>query len=193
MFQGVQDVAQPKLAKEEDRERKTGTGNGPFAPTESPRVSSPRLENPGLSQASQPNTQQKRRNQTPVLEEVSCAVPDPWPEEREKSMDRKEERREMRKGQEEDDKEYFKHHKASPLSEIKLADTRKPISRATDGTAGGGYYGGGRNVIGWLPEQLDTAEDSLKRAAEIFKQNAMRGDPNSPHGRVIRSLRGEWF
>ncbi|KAJ0112087.1 hypothetical protein Patl1_00929 [Pistacia atlantica] len=55
-------------------------------------------------------------------------------------------------------------------------------------------YGAGRDVIGWKPEQLDTAEESLRRATEIWKQNAMRGDPDVfPHSRVLRELRGEWF
>ncbi|XWS76618.1 hypothetical protein CRYUN_Cryun01aG0192300 [Craigia yunnanensis] len=33
-----------------------------------------------------------------------------------------------------DNKEYYRHRNASPLSEIKVADTRKPTTRATDGT-----------------------------------------------------------
>ncbi|CAK9145191.1 unnamed protein product [Ilex paraguariensis] len=52
-----------------------------------------------------------------------------------------------------------------------------------------GEAGGG--VIRWRPEQLDTAEEALRRAVEIWRQNVMRGDPDSPHGRVLRLLRGE--
>ena len=119
---------------------------------------------------------------------MSCAGLDgsPWPN------DEGREWRKERAEQEEDDKEYFKHHKASPLSEIKLVDTRKPIRRATDGTATDDYDAR-RDVIRWRPEQLDTAEEALRRAAEIFKQNAMRGDPDAPHSRVLMDLRGEDF
>lgn len=95
----------------------------------------------------------------------------PWPE----------------KGVEDDDsEEYFMHRKASPLSEIEVADTRKPISRATDG-----YAEGGGNVVLFSDEQRDSAEDSLRRAAEMWREAAVRGDPDSPHGRVLRALRGE--
>ncbi|CAK9185808.1 unnamed protein product [Ilex paraguariensis] len=130
------------------------------------------------------NTQQAHWNSTGAtttpVEDISCAGLDgtPWPED-------------IRK-QEEDDKEYFKHHKASPLSAVEVVDTRKPITRATDGTVesyGIGEAGGG--VIRWRPEQLDTAEEALRRAVEIWRQNVMRGDPDSPHGRVLRLLRGE--
>lgn len=85
--------------------------------------------------------------------------------------------------------EYFKHHKASPLSEIEVADTRKPITRATDGTAGG--YFGGDSVITWRPEQFDTAEESLLRATKMWKESAARGVPEWPHSRRLRELRGE--
>lgn len=141
-----------------------------------------------------PTLQQKRSatNQagSSLIDDVSCAGIDgsPWPrEEEEKQWSREE--------QQEEEREYYKHHKASPLSEIKMADTRKPITRATDGTADSyeDEYGRGRDVVGWLPEQLDTAEEALRRAAEIFKQNAVRGIPEYPHSRVLRSLRGEDF
>lgn len=120
-----------------------------------------------------------------MIDDVSCVGFDggPAPEE-------KDGRRTGREEEEEDEREYYKHHKASPLAEIEFADTRKPITRATDGTA---YDGGGKDVIGWLPEQVDTAEDSLRRATEIWKQNAVRGDPDAPQSRVLRALRGEQF
>ncbi|GAB4841070.1 hypothetical protein Ancab_021815 [Ancistrocladus abbreviatus] len=97
--------------------------------------------------------------------------------------------------QREEDVEYFKHHKASPLSNLEFADTRKPIRRATDSTVDTkavGYYGGGdEGVVVWRPEQLDTAEEALERAMSIWRENKMKGDPDSPHGRVLRELRGE--
>lgn len=147
-----------------------------------------RLESTGVNQPPNPNFQQKRECSSPTLEHVSCVGLDgsPWPK-------KDEDRRRDRKEEEQDDKEYFKHHKASPLSELQMAETRKPITQATDGTAGSSEYGVGRDVIGWMPEQLDTAEEALKRAMDIWKHNAIRGDPDSPHGRVLRELRGEYF
>lgn len=89
------------------------------------------------------------------------------------------------------DMEYYRRHKASPLSHVKFVDTRKPITRATSGTADSGYYGGVPDTVGWRPEQLDTAEEALLRAARIWKDSAMTGDPDSPQSRVLRALRGE--
>ncbi|XP_059663469.1 uncharacterized protein LOC132309139 [Cornus florida] len=100
-----------------------------------------------------------------------------------------EDREEQGREQEEDDKEYFKYHKALPLSEIELVDTRKPVTRAMDGFAD--YYYRGERVVLWRPEQLDTAEEALMRATQIWKQDEMRGDPDSPHGWVLRALHGE--
>ena len=166
-------------------ELKPSKETGPLVPPGTPYSygSPPRLESTGLSQASNPITQQKRSHAT-SLEEVSCAGLDgtPWPEEKEKEQS-------DRERQAEDDREYYKHHKASPLSEIKMVDTRKPITRVTDASK----FEVGGEVIGWRPEQLDTAEEALKRAVQIWRQNAMRGDPDLPHGRVLRELRGEWF
>ncbi|KAK9983831.1 hypothetical protein SO802_033356 [Lithocarpus litseifolius] len=176
-------------------ELKPSKETGPLVPPGTPYgYGSPsRLESTGLSQASNPITQQKRsrsHGHATSLVEVSCAGLDgtPWPEEVEKEQS-------DRERQAEDDREYYKHHKASPLSEIKMVDTRKPITRVTDGTADASKFevGGGGDVIGWRPEQLDTAEEALKRAVQIWRQNAMRGDPDLPHGRVLRELRGEWF
>lgn len=187
-MQRSQDNLEPDNAKanyERDDSKETpSTPNGPFGPSKAQHASSPQLESTPVGQASKPITQQKRAQST-VIDDVSCVGFDggPLPEGKENSKtDRKE--------QEEDDIEYFKHHKASPLAEIEIADTRKPITRATDGTA---YEGGGKNAIGWLPEQLDTAEEALRRATEIWKENAMRGDPDAPQSRVLRALRGEQF
>ncbi|KAK4406965.1 hypothetical protein Sango_0277500 [Sesamum angolense] len=169
----------------------TTKDNDPYVPPKSPLESASKLESGGVGPRTDPIAQQKRRNSASTAQicDVSCAGMDgsPWPD-NEKETDRKEQREE----QLEDDREYFKHHKASPLSEIEIADTRKPISRATDGTGEKESVGGGGATV-WRPEQLDTAEESLRRAMEIFRWNAMRGDPDSPHGRVLRQLRGEYW
>lgn len=166
---------------------------GPYVPPKSPHPSSPKIQSTGVNQPQEPINQQKRRTSTssPAGTHVNCAGLDgsPWPPEGNKQNNRRKQREE----QEEMDKEYFEHHKASPLSELKMVDTRKPITRATDGTADGYYGDYGAGVITWRPEQLDTAEDSLRRAMEIWKHNAMSGDPDSPHGRILRALRGEYW
>lgn len=156
-------------------------------------ASSPKIQSVGVKKPNEPITQQKRSASSANASsssDVSCAGLDgsPWPDD-----DRKD-RREERKDQEEEDKEYYEHHKASPLSEIEIADSRKPITKATDGTADSKFsdYGTG-GVLLWRPEQIDTAEDTLLRAMEIWKENATRGDPDSPHGRVLRALRGEYW
>ncbi|KAL6339681.1 hypothetical protein AAG906_034766 [Vitis piasezkii] len=153
----------------------------PFVPPKPPYAASPRLETTGVNRPLDPITQQKRSISTDAI----CAGVDgtllPNNEEGEQR------RREM---EEEDYRAYYSHHKASPLSEIEVVDTRKPITRATDGTYGD--HEGDKVVIGWLPEQLDTAEEALQRANEIWKQSAMRGDPDSPQSRVLRALRGDY-
>ncbi|KAL5791895.1 hypothetical protein ACOSP7_000489 [Xanthoceras sorbifolium] len=185
-----QTATEDKLNNDEETE--------PLVRPKPPHITSPRLESTGLNQPLNPHFQQKRQKTTTTtttssaaaLEEVSCAGLDGTPLPAAKENEQSDNKEEV-----EDDKEYFKHHKASPLSEIEMADTRKPITRATDGTAdSGSYYGGVRDAAGWRPEQLDTAEEALLRATEIWRQNAMRGDPDTfPHSRVLRELRGEWF
>ncbi|KAI4301465.1 hypothetical protein L6164_034743 [Bauhinia variegata] len=191
--------AGPAVHKGEPQGTNNATSNSTFAETEklpskedepfgcskSPYETSPKLNSTGVNQRLDPSFQQKRHQGSVSLEDVSCAAMDgsPWPEDADKGQ-------RDRKGEVENDRDYYKHHKASPLSEIEIADTRKPITRATDGAADSGV---GRDVIGWMPEQLDTAEEALRRATEIWKQNAMRGDPDAPHSRVLRALRGEDF
>ncbi|KAL3648088.1 hypothetical protein CASFOL_009056 [Castilleja foliolosa] len=155
----------------------TTKDDNPFIPSKSPIQSEPKIGSAGVGPPINPIAQQKRRSSG-----------DPWSE-KETEIDFKKQQEE----QQGDNVEYFKHHKASPLSEIEIADTRKPISRATDGTVQNETVGleGSSGFIVWRPEQMDTAEDSLRRATEIYKSNAMRGDPDSPHGRVLRKLRGE--
>lgn len=179
--------ARHKLASEQ-RPRGNGIETEPLVTPKPPHISAPRLESAGLHQSFNPQFQQKRRNSTNL--DVICVGIDGTPLEK----DNENEQRNVRE-KTVDDKEYFSDHKASPLSEIKIADTRKPITQATDGTADAREdYGAAKDVIGWRPEQLDTAEEALRRATEIWKQNAMRGDPDTfPHSRILRELRGEWF
>ncbi|KAJ7973025.1 GATA transcription factor-like protein [Quillaja saponaria] len=179
---GIKNAAEDRVTLQETG-KQTSRETDPLETPKPPYPSSTRLKSTGVNRPLDPMTQQKRKHGSITLEDVSCAGVDgsPWPEEK------------HREEQHKDEQEYYKHHKASPLSEIEFADTRKPITRATDGTADSPDYGGGKDVIGWRPEQLDTAEEALRRAAEIFKQNAMRGDPDAPQSRVLRALRGETF
>lgn len=156
--------------------------------------SCPKVHSTGVNQPPEPVTQQKRGRSffysNGPLKGADCAAGldgTPWPDDKQQ-LDREREREEQVK----DNKEYFQHHKASPLSELEMADTRKPVTRVTDGTADSSYHGCPDLVL-WRPEQLDTAEESLRRAMEIWKSNAMRGDPDSPHGRILRTLRGEYW
>ncbi|XP_051141636.1 uncharacterized protein LOC127258726 [Andrographis paniculata] len=158
----------------------TGKDAEPYVHTKS----GPKLESSGVAPLINPTTQQKRR--------ISNYSTDgsPWPKS-EDETDRKVQREE----QERDNREYFKHHKASPLSHIQVADTRKPITQATDRGGSENYVKiiDGSTVKLWSPEQLDTVDDSLRRAMEIYRRNAEMGDPDSPHGKVLRQLRGEYW
>ncbi|KAH9625543.1 hypothetical protein KSS87_020339 [Heliosperma pusillum] len=173
-----------------DPHKTSQTDTEPFSPPKPPIASSPKLEHTEVGLHSKPNTHQRRQSSTQAAEtqtladtvtKIICSGPDldPWPDSEETLKDQK-------KAQEEDNKEYFKDHKASPLSEIEFADTRKPITQATDSNTSGG-------VIVFKEEQQDTAEEALLRAAEIWNWNRMRGDPDSPHGRVLRQLCGEFW
>ncbi|TKY61738.1 hypothetical protein E2542_SST11589 [Spatholobus suberectus] len=174
--QGISTNDNAKFAETERTASKAHENlKSPKSPCEPP---SPKLKSAGVNQRLDPSFQQKRNHGSMGFEEVSCAGLDgtPWPEDKHKRK--------------EDDRDYYKHHKASPLSEIEFVDSRKPISRASDKTVDSRR---GVDVIGWLPEQLETAEETLMRAAEMWRQNAMRGDPDAPHSRVLRALRGEDF
>ena len=75
-------------------------------------------------------------------------------------------------------------------------DSRKPITQATSHGGDGpvvSYFGGEAGVVVWKPEQLESAEETMLRAMELWMWNKMRGDPDSPHGRILRQLRGEWW
>lgn len=74
-----------------------------------------------------------------------------------------------------------------------MADSRKPLTKVMHGSADGYEVGGTDKLILFRPEQLDTAEDALRRATEMWRESAVRGDPDSPHGRILRVLRGEYW
>ncbi|CAD6222567.1 unnamed protein product [Miscanthus lutarioriparius] len=82
----------------------------------------------------------------------------------------------------EDDREYYRTHKPSPLAEVDFADTRKPITRATDGSATDRYA----DVPGRMVE--DTVDDSLARAEAMFREAAARGNPEWPHSRALAQM-----
>ncbi|CAN4091365.1 unnamed protein product [Withania somnifera] len=181
-----------KAAENERRQHniKPSKDDDAFTPPKSPMGLSQKTESTGVNHPIDPMTQQKRQKSSNAtngtsLKDINCAGLDgtPWPDE------------EKDKGPRfEDDREYFKHHKPSPLAEMEMADTRKPITQATDAPPDAGialYPAPDGGVMVWRPEQLDTAEEALLRAVEIWKWNAMRGDPDSPQGRILRKLRGE--
>ncbi|KAG0546306.1 hypothetical protein BDA96_02G436300 [Sorghum bicolor] len=82
----------------------------------------------------------------------------------------------------EEDREYYRTHKPSPLAEVEFADTRKPITRATDGSATDRYA----DVPGRMVE--DTVDDSLARAEAMFREAAARGNPEWPHSRALADM-----
>ncbi|KAD1514660.1 hypothetical protein R6Q59_027101 [Mikania micrantha] len=186
MTQGVDpqgETGGPKSDDDQDRIIPTKEDNH-YVPskTSMSNLSSSKLRTPGVNTPIDPHVIQKRAKSNEVpLAKLSCAGLDgsPWPDE--ESVSREE--------QEEDDKEYFKDHKASPLSKIEMGDTRKPLAKVAQATAGG--YFGDEKVMTWLPEQLDTAEESLGRAMKMFREAAARGVPELPHSRRLRELRGE--
>ncbi|KAI3982594.1 hypothetical protein MKX01_031333 [Papaver californicum] len=86
----------------------------------------------------------------------------------------------------EDNKEYYRHHKPSPLSKVEVSDSRKPITQATDGGESESMDTREGDVVLFSEEQLDTAEEALSRASVIWKESTMRDDPDSPQARALR-------
>ncbi|KAJ4967887.1 hypothetical protein NE237_014588 [Protea cynaroides] len=163
--------AQQQQQHPEEENPRFPLGKVPVLPSQ-PKLESTEVPPPN------PSFQQKRSFRASSLEDVSCVG----------DCDGLE--REYQQQQEDDEQEYDKCHKPSPLSEVEFVDTRKPITRATDGTACADEYGENR-VIGWSKEQLDTVDEALERAVRIWRENAMRGDPDSPQSRALRALLGE--
>lgn len=193
MTQGVDtqgETGDPKQDEDEDNVMSTKEDNHYIHP-KTKYFSSSKLQTPGVNTPLDPHVQQKRAKSTKTNNEhdlsLCCAGLDgsPWPDD-ESSSNTKEE--DVKEG-EDNNKEYFKHHQASPVSKIEIADTRKPLTKVMHGTSGS--YFGDEKVIGWKPEQLDTAEDSLRRATEMFREAAANGVPDWPHSRRLRQLLGE--
>ena len=65
---------------------------------------------------------------------------------------------------------------------MEFADTRKPITRATDGSATDRYAD--------VPPRLveDTVDDSLARAEAMFREAASRGNPEWPDSRALAEM-----
>lgn len=167
-----------------DRSKEKNKESSPTANTQF--VSSPKLENSSINSRVDPSFQQKRScHSAPAaraVEEVSCVGWDGAPVD------------DGRWGEvqaEEDDRDYYKERRPSPLSEIEFADTRVPIRRATDNEVVADEYGGGSDIRVWREEQLDTAEDALLRAEAMFMAARERGDPDSPQSRVLARLKGQ--
>lgn len=133
-----------------------------------------------------PNFQQKRRahSSAAAVDDVSCVGWDGAPlRGSDKGFEKRFEETEEKEEEEEDDyKEYYAKHKPSPLAEMEVADTRKPITRATDGSAQDVLSDGGTYVVD------DTVDAALARAERIFRENAVRGDPDMPHSRALRRM-----
>ncbi|KAK8936912.1 hypothetical protein KSP39_PZI012210 [Platanthera zijinensis] len=122
---------------------------------------------------------------TPLFfsDEVSCVGWDGWPlrrgggEDGEPGRVEKEEINGM-----EDNRRYYEKHKPSPLSEVDLADTRKPISQATDRPRD--------DKVEYLLVR-ETLDDALRRAEELWWASKVRGgDPDSPQAKALTGMLG---
>uniref|UniRef100_A0A803LA54 Uncharacterized protein n=2 Tax=Chenopodium quinoa TaxID=63459 RepID=A0A803LA54_CHEQI len=98
--------------------------NEPDPPVQpkSPISSSQKIGHTEVGHSSEPNTQQRRKMSNQPAQ-----------------SDNEDARKAQNRAQEEDNKNYFKDHKASPLSEVDFADTRKPVTQASDSPTS--YYG----------------------------------------------------
>ncbi|XP_039136673.1 uncharacterized protein LOC120273991 [Dioscorea cayenensis subsp. rotundata] len=81
----------------------------------------------------------------------------------------------------EDFKEYYEDHKPSPLAEIEIVDTRKPITKAIDERWEEG-------VVGAAMVEEDTVDAALERAERLFREAAERGDPETPHSKALARM-----
>ncbi|KAF3436507.1 hypothetical protein FNV43_RR23599 [Rhamnella rubrinervis] len=121
-----------------------------------------------MEQPSEPSLGQKRSHAT-GFEDVSCVGTDgtPWQKDDKGEVNRRERRRDGGGG---DDKD---------VSNIRQQRKQRNV-----------YYSLTKDVIGWKPEQLETADDTLVRARKIFTDATMRGDPDHPHSRILK--RSSW-
>ncbi|CAA7388883.1 unnamed protein product [Spirodela intermedia] len=147
----------------------------------SPFASSLKLESSEVGPPADPSLQQKRRHIHAALEGVICVGWDGSPLAGAGDYGEQPERR-----PEDDYKQYFEHHKPSPLSELELADTRSPLRRATDSDVVEDDAGAATAPPPvWKEDQGDGVEAALLGAEAQFRQAVERGDPNTPHGRVL--------
>lgn len=148
----------------------------------SPFASSLKLESSEVGPPAEPSLQQKRRHLHAALEGVICVGWDGRP-----LAGAGDEEGQPEKRPEDDYKEYFEHHKPSPLSELELADTRSPLRRATDSdVVEDDASAAAVPLPGWKKRnQGDGVEAALLGAEAQFRQAAERGDPSTPHGKVL--------
>ncbi|MQM13282.1 hypothetical protein Taro_046203 [Colocasia esculenta] len=183
--------AQSAEAEQQRRVREGGGRESPlvssFTKKSSPFAPAPKLESSEVPRPVDPAFQQRRKLPSPelALEDVSCVGWDGKPlvggaEGEEQEQEQEEERTK-------DYKEYFDHHKPTPLSELEFADTRRPIRQATDSDVVDDDAGVGEGPRGWREEQKDTVDEALLRAEAMFRAAAERGDPDTTHGRVLAS------
>lgn len=146
-----------------------------------PFASSAKLESTEVGPTAEPTFPQKRRwsHASQPIDNVACIGPDGTPLDGSPLDDNKQGMNRDQRADE--DRDYYEHHKASPLSEIEFVDTRRPISRARDGEKRDDVWGGeGKGYV--IRESVD---DALRRAEAIFNEARERGDPSLPHSRAL--------
>ncbi|KAL5996230.1 hypothetical protein ACLOJK_026304 [Asimina triloba] len=184
----AEQAARAAMAAEEQRQREKGSEKTPPTPpqtTLNPSSPSPKLENSGRNPLPDLIFQQKRSGRTrpndptDPIQMVECV-----------GVDGTRAGDDQKYEEEEDDyKEYYREHKASPLSEVEFVDTRVPMRQATDCPPQEYDEYRRKEVILWSKEQLDTAEEALRRAEALFRAAAESGDPDTPWGRVLAGVR----
>ncbi|KAL5700983.1 hypothetical protein ACHQM5_026369 [Ranunculus cassubicifolius] len=164
-----------KLAQEKEERVPDGKNQPPPKPASI--ASSPKFESSEI-QSPNPLKQQKRHyQQKPDFKDVSCGGVDGFPENGgDKGMSAEDENR-----------EYYKDHKPSPISEVEFADTRTPMTQATDGSLSNKDVGAAGGIITFTKEQSESAEETLMKSMRIWRESAMRGDPDAPHSRALRA------
>ncbi|KAJ0978456.1 hypothetical protein J5N97_013930 [Dioscorea zingiberensis] len=151
-------------AKEKQNEAEKTKGN--TSNTSPPFATPPKLESTELPPPPDPSLQQRRRRHVSkeALDGASCVGWDGAAPGGDWNVDYK---------------EYYEKHKPSPLSEIEMVDTRKPITKAMDGRQEEGI---GAALV------EDTVDAALERAERMFREAAARGDPEAPHSRALARL-----
>lgn len=68
---------------------------------------------------------------------------------------------------------------------MEFVDTRKPITRASDGGASARDVEGGEGRGAMVD---DTVDDALARAERMFREAATNGVPEWPHSQALRRM-----